>query len=144
LKTPAFDAHAPSMQVSPVAQTLPQLPQLLGSLVVLRQPLAQQVVPPVHAGPPLQLVGVLHVPATHVSPVAQGLPQLPQFFGSVDVSVQPVAQHVSVPVQTGPPLQLGGVTQAPPLQVAPVGHTWSHPPQFLGSVSMSLQPEGQH
>ncbi len=132
------------MQVSPVAQTFPQLPQLFGSLVVLRHPLGQQVVPPVHAGPPLQLVGVLHVPPTHVSPAAHGLPQLPQFFGSVDVSVQPFAQQVSVPVQTGPPLQLGGVTQLPSVQVAPVGQTWLQPPQLFGSVSMLLHPDGQH
>lgn len=132
------------MQLSPAAQTFPQLPQLFGSLVVLRQPLGQQLVPPVHGGPPLQLVGVLHVPATHVSPAAQGLPQLPQFFTSVDVSVQPVAQQVSLPVQTGPPLQLGGVTHMPAAHVAPVGQTWLQPPQLFGSVSMSLHPDAQH
>jgi hypothetical protein len=117
---------------------------LFGSLVVLRHPLGQHVSPPVHAGPPLQFVGMVQRLATHVSPVAQGMPQPPQFFGSVVVLVQPVGQHVSVPVQTGPPLHDGGVWQVAPTQVSPVGQGVPQAPQFFGSVSMSVHPEAQH
>jgi hypothetical protein len=132
------------MHVSPLAHTTPHPPQLFTSLVVLRHPLGQQVVPPVQAGPPLQLVGTLHAPDTHVSPAAQGMPHPPQFFTSLDVSLHPFAQQVSLPVQTGPPLQFGGAVQLAPTHASPGGQTWPHPPQLLGSLSMSLHPDMQH
>jgi hypothetical protein len=133
-----------STHMSPPPQTTPQPPQLFGSLVSLRQPEGQQMSPVGHGGPPLQVDALLHMPPTHVSPAAQGRPHAPQFFGSVLVLVHPVAQHCSPFVQTGPPLQLGGTWHMPPRHCAPVAHAMPHMPQLFGSVSMLVQPLGQH
>ena len=54
-----------------------------------------------------------------VSPAGHGLPQRPQFFTSVDVSLQPVGQQRSLPAQTGPPLHDGGTWHTPPRHVSP-------------------------
>ena len=107
------------MHMSPPPQTTPQPPQFFGSLVTSRQPLGQHVSPTGQAGPPLQLVGWVHTPPTQVSPTGQARPHWLQFFGSVCVFVQPAAQHCSPLVQSGPPLQVGGVWQVPPTHVDP-------------------------
>ncbi len=60
----------------PEAHALPQLPQLLGSKLVLVH------VPPHEVWPMPQAP---HVPPRQVSPAAQALPQLPQFAGSMPV-----------------------------------------------------------
>jgi hypothetical protein len=93
----------------------------------------------------LQVVGCVQTPWTHVSPVAHPLPQKPQFFGSLVVSEQPVAQHCWVPVQAGPPLQFGGgAWQVPPEQVSPGAQTLPQLPQLFGSMFTSVQPDEQH
>jgi hypothetical protein len=145
LKAPSFDTHDPSMQLSTAVQALPHPPQLFGSVFSLTQPtVGQQLSPGAHAGPPLQVVCTTQAPATHASPTAHGLPQRPQFFGSVSTSEQPVAQHWSVPVHTGPPLHEAGAVQFPVWQVSPGGQRRLHRPQFLGSVSTFAHPDVQH
>lgn len=144
LNGPSFETHVLATQVSPAAQTTPQPPQLFGSLVVLRQPAGQHVSAAGQAGPPLHVVGTLQTLATQVSPAGQALPHAPQFFVSVVVSEQPEVQQSSVPVQTGPPLQVAGAWHVPPLHVSPVAQTLPHAPQLFGSVLTSLQPLVQH
>ena len=64
--------HFPAVQVSPLAQRLPQLPQLFGSLVTGMQA-------PLQAASPL---GQSQLPWVQVAPVAQTVPQPPQLSGS--------------------------------------------------------------
>jgi hypothetical protein len=70
-------------------QTIPQPPQLFGSVFMLTsQPLA--VLPSQLAKPPLQ-EAIWHLPLAHTAVAlgrAQTLPQLPQLFGSVLVLMQ--------------------------------------------------------
>jgi hypothetical protein len=47
-------------------------------------------------------------------------------------------------VQTGPPLHEVAGVQIAPTHESLVGQTTPHPPQFFGSVSMLVQPVGQH
>jgi len=108
--------QTPFSQVWLPGQTIPQLPQLLGSLPRLaRQPAGPppSTVPPSTGVPPQSVQPALHeptaqTPATHAA-VALGTthwpPQAPQFMGSVPVLVsQPLA---SLPSQLlNPVLQL--------------------------------------
>jgi hypothetical protein len=144
LNAPSLEVHTPSTHGSPPPQMTPHPPQLFASFVVLMQPLGQQVSTVAHAGPPLQVVGALQTPPTHALPVGQGLLQAPQLMGSVVVSVQPWPQHVSVPVQTGPPWHEGGIWQTPPRHMAPAPQALPQLPQLLVSVSMFVQPAAQH
>ena len=52
-----------------------------------------------HAGPPLHWA--THMLAAQMSPGGHAMPQPPQLSMSVVVSVQPVGQQKSDPVQTG-------------------------------------------
>ena len=122
---------------------VPHIPQLAASVVVSVQPLAQQVVPGPHDGPPLHGIAGWHMPPAHVSPAMQAFPQVAQLFGSVAVSVHPVVQQVCVPVHAAPPLQPIGWHMLA-TQVFPAGQATPHPPQFLGSLVVSKQPFGQH
>jgi hypothetical protein len=81
---PQLAAQSPAVQLWPAGQTLPQLPQLLGSSDSLAQYVAF-------------VTGQALVPAAQLSwqeppvqswPAAQELPQAPQFAGSVAVLVQ--------------------------------------------------------
>jgi hypothetical protein len=131
--------------VSPViGHGMLQPPQFSGSLVVSTHPAEQQVVAPVQAGPPLQLPGDVQVLATHVSPGGQATLQPLQLLGSLVVSVQPDGQHVSDPVHGAPPLHDSGGWHCEPEQVSPGGHGMLQPPQFSGSLVVSLQPDAQH
>jgi hypothetical protein len=114
LKTPSLLVQVLSMHVLGAVHTTPQPPQLLLSLVSSKQPFGQHVSPVGQAGPPLHVVGGVHLPPLQVSPVAHAKAQALQLFGSVCRLVQPAAQHCSPFVQTGPPLQLGGVWHTPP------------------------------
>jgi hypothetical protein len=131
-------------QVSSGGHGLPQPPQLLGSLVVSVHPEAQHVCVPVQTGPPLHAVVDSHIPPTHLSPEGQGCPQPPQFFGSVLVSEQPVAQQVSPPVHAGSPLQVVIDEHMLSMQDSPIGHAWPQLPQLSGSVEVSAHPILQH
>jgi hypothetical protein len=78
--------------VSPDAQTVPQFPQLLGSLVVSVQPFVQHDCPGAQVAPPLHPV-MVQLLSKHIAPGGQAKPQLPQLSMSLVVSVQPVMQH---------------------------------------------------
>jgi hypothetical protein len=63
----------------------------------------------------------------------QALPQLPQFFGSIDTSTQAIGFAGS---------QCEKPEQHPPLHVWPAGHTTPHVPQFIWSLPRSThEPE---
>jgi hypothetical protein len=76
----ASQVHLPASQIRPGPQTVPQLPQLAGSLVRSKQPVGQSVVP----------VGQTQAPAVHVDPVGHTVPHAPQFAGSCVKSKQPL------------------------------------------------------
>jgi hypothetical protein len=99
----------------------------------------------VHAPPQ-----VMHVqaPFTHVCPVAQALPQPPQFWSSAIASRQlPPQQAGSVPeqaVEQEPQLWMSSGTSAPLQQSCPVPHFTPHEPQWLQSREKSAHvPEQQ-
>ena len=77
-----------SMHTSPVAQTLPQAPQWVGSLVGSVQIPAQLVRPSWHES--------TQDPLEQTLPAAQALPQAPQFATSVCVFAQRPVQGVRV------------------------------------------------
>lgn len=106
-------------------------------------PVVQHCSTPLHTGPPLHDVGGWQLPAAHVKAGGQALPHPAQFCGSVWVSVHPVWQHVSMPVQAGPPLQEVVGWQFPSRQLLPEGHWKPHWLQLFGSVVVSVQPEAQ-
>ncbi len=155
--------QVPCTQTSSVAQTVPQAPQLSGSLEVDAQAPLQAVSP---AGQAL----VEQVPPTHRCPpaVSQGLPQAPQFAESAFRSTQAplqtvrpgrqaqaperhawVAAHATpqAPQSTGLVCRFGQIPahsvpaqlQAPPVHRSPAGHGVPQPPQLLSSVAVSTQ-----
>src|SRR5580692_7138374 len=63
------------VHVCPVAHTLPQAPQLFGSLCVSAQEVPHNVVPPPH--------DVAHVPCEQTVPLPQTFPHAPQLLLSV-------------------------------------------------------------
>jgi hypothetical protein len=74
--SPHWSLQLPPMHASPAVHTVPQLPQLLGSLATLLQPLTQHDSAAVHAGPPAH--DVVQLPLTHDPPFVQTLPHPPQ------------------------------------------------------------------
>jgi len=188
---PISQVLARHVPFSPVpSQALPQTPQSVELLVVSWHPsvLPQSVWPVGHAQTPLwqvvpgsalvvqsllllQVIGVVHVLFTQVSPLAQAklAPQPPQLLTSVVVSVHPihvVAVHPAWAPQSVWPVVLHA--QVPLWQVVPVSvqpllvvqvtaavhvlatQVWPvaqaklepHPPQLLGSVVVSVHPVG--
>jgi hypothetical protein len=134
--------HAPEQLVSPAAQetvqalftqdcpppqTMPQPPQLLGSVWVFAQ--KKRLLLPHNVCPAEQTAP--QVPATQVCPTGQTLRQEPQWLGSV-----PVFTHT--PLHTVPPAQKE-VTQTPLVQVVPALHTVPHAPQLFWSVCSFTQ-----
>jgi hypothetical protein len=144
LLQPRGATHRLLTQVSSGAHGMPQPPQFCGSAVVSVHPSEQHVRLPLQAGPPLQATVDLHLPATQLSPEAHGMPQPPQFIGSVDVSVQPSEQHVWLPLQVGSPWQEGPDWHLLSTQVSPGAQTWPQLPQLFASVDVSSQPVEQH
>jgi hypothetical protein len=134
----------PATQVSPFGHTSLHVPQLRTSVAVFVHPWLQHVAAPVHTGPPLQEGGIWQTPPRHVAPAPHALPQPPQLFESVSMSVQPTVQHWSTPVQRGPPLHDAFGVQTPAMQLLFAGQALPHPLQLFGSVSMSVQPALQH
>jgi hypothetical protein len=123
--------HVPPEQLAPLAQTLPQLPQLSGSMSVFVQPEGQEV------SPAMQVLGGTQVAPTQLSPLGQTDPQPPQLSGSVCVSVQLPPQLVS-PEAQGP--ASGAVLgHAPLVQLAPLGQALPQAPQLAESVARSVQ-----
>jgi hypothetical protein len=68
----------------------------------------------------VQVTEVVQAPATHVFPVGQTVPHLPQFLGSVLVLVQ--VPELEVWLATG--LAAGANGQSPTKQSDPVLQTW--------------------
>lgn len=111
----------PELQATlPIVHLVPQLPQWLGSVARIAQPVGHVTAPAEHE----------HVPLVHIPPVPQETPHMPQLFGSVAVSKQPVGHKICVVFVQA---------QAPAVQVAPVPHRLPHLPQFVGSVCLSTQ-----
>jgi hypothetical protein len=114
---PVLQPQTPLEQVASAGQTLPQVPQLFGSVFVSTQV-------PAHTVP-----GQVHAPLEQTSPALQVLPQVPQFPVSLDRSRQtPEQQAGMVPAQVMPqaPQLLVSVlvsTQTPLQSVSPLGHT---------------------
>jgi hypothetical protein len=72
----------------------------------------------------------VHTPALQVSPCAQAVLQLPQWFGSVEVSAQ-VVQQMAFPA---------GQLHWPLTHEWPVGHAVPQLPQWFGSVDRLTHP----
>jgi hypothetical protein len=126
----------PATQRWPLAQTLPQAPQLLGSFetFVLHVPPPQLAKPAAHT--------TMHAPFWHIlKPFVtrvggQRFPQEPQLSGSDCVSVQ-------TPLHTEK-LSGQGAVHAPFAQNSNGGHTFPQLPQFRGSSWISVHVPLQH
>jgi len=119
------ELHTLFEQVVPVAQTLPHVPQLPGSLVSVLHTPPQRDSGAGH-GPPPRFAG-MQVPPEHVSSGGQMLPQKPQLFGSI-CGLLHWPPHSS---PGGGQLVIGA--HVPPWQM-PDGHVIPHMPQLFGSV----------
>lgn len=113
-------------------QTLPQEPQLLGSVCSLVQEVPHRFGVVV----PQPVVFATHVPAEHTWLEVHFVPQAPQFAESVWKFVQnetvPLVQVLGVvPTQVAP--------QMPPVQTWPLAQVWPQLPQFLTSLRGSTQ-----
>jgi hypothetical protein len=97
----------------PEPQGLPGVPQLVGSVIRLMQPLGEQGGGPVHAVNPGRQA---QLPEKHACSSAHTLPGLPQLSGSEVRSRQLAATHT-----------------------APGPHAMPQPPQLFGSVFVSTQ-----
>jgi hypothetical protein len=125
--------QVPPEHVSSGGQTLPQNPQLPGSICSLlhRPPHSSQ-----GAG---QLVIGAHTPPVHV-PEGHDCPQAPQLFGSVCNDVHAPLQEVCPPAQLLVPPSAPLAAEAPPPQMpakhgAEAGHAVPHAPQLFESTS---------
>ncbi len=112
-------------------QAWPHEPQLAGSVFTSTQAPLQRVRPVAQV--------CWQVPALHVCPAGQTLPQIPQFDGSLEVSVQTVFApdgHTCLGgLQTHCPAQ----PAAHGAQAYPVPQASPHPLQLYGLVAMSTQ-----
>jgi hypothetical protein len=103
-------AHFPPAQVSPGAQTLPQAPQLLVSVVTSTQPAPLQQALPATQAEPLRQV---HAPFVHASPeTPQLVPQPPQFFASAVTAMQAPPQQASPSAQIVLPQRASAMASA--------------------------------
>lgn len=84
--------QCPATQSCPLAQTVPQPPQLLGSFCVSLQPAPHGTAGSVHVVPP-----PVHVPLLHDCPTAHARPHAPQLERSIERLVQ-TGPHAVVPV----------------------------------------------
>ncbi len=122
--TAQFEPQTPLRQ-TPLVQTLPQRPQLLGSLSGFVQAVPQSCCP--------WLQGFTHWPEVQVWFGPHWLPQLPQLAGSVAKFAQePFGQVIWLPGHVA--------TQLPPEQSGvAVGQAWPQPPQSAGLLSVFTQ-----
>jgi hypothetical protein len=115
--------------------TVPQAPQLFGSLVGSTQAPPHRISPGGHVVALL----VLHAPLEQLWPVPQARPQALQLAGSLLRSVHIPVQHAWLPGQFPPAPQV----QLPKTQLSPPGQTFPQAPQLLGdsikSTHMPLQ-----
>ena len=113
------------------------MPQFLGSDSRFSHPAGQHSAPPLHAGPPLQLVVVEEqTPCEQTWLGPQTMPQPPQLFGSVAKVVQVLPQQVCPTPHPCPPLHVG--TQLPPLHTESGRQVLPHEPQLFRSFSTSM------
>ena len=130
----------PPTQLPPAGQTLPQKPQLLGSVPVLvSQP--SPISPSQSAKPALHAV-IWQEEATHeelpLTTAPQAMPQPPQLLLSDWVLAHRAPQQTCPP---GHPAGPHAPTQTPPEHASPAGHFLPQPPQLLGSeVVLVSQP----
>ena len=118
-------AHLPAEQLCPGRQVVAHVPQWAGLV-------ARSTQTPLHSVNPAAQ-DCWQVPDAQVWPAAQGVPQLPQFLGSVEVLVQTAA----VPV---PQICFGELhTQADAVHTSPAMQTNPHAPQFEALVPVSTQ-----
>jgi hypothetical protein len=126
--------HMPLQHTSaPVWHTLPQVPQLSGSVWVSVHELTQQVRPVGQAG--------LHseqFPDAHVWPAPQSNPQSPQLLGSVWRLVHVPSQHVVPLVQDSLHCE-----QDPSTQYSSGPHTLPQVPQLGVTVLLTQVPSQQ-
>jgi hypothetical protein len=133
--------QTPLAQLPPPGQTLPQVPQLFGSVLVsTSQP--SETTPSQSAKPGTQEVIwqlAARQPAVPSGTVdGQKLPQLPQLLGSAVVLAQRAPQQVC---PLGQPAGPQGPTHSPPEQASPAGQTFPQAPQFWGSLPvLTSQP----
>jgi hypothetical protein len=111
------EPHDPPMHVPP-GQTLPHVPQLLGSTAVLTQ------LPP-HATSPLPQ---LHTPLVQFIANPHAFPHDPQLATSVDVLTHVPPHDVSADPQE----------HAPPVHVEPVPQACPHDPQLAVSLNVLM------
>jgi hypothetical protein len=125
-------AQTPSLQTgSAPVHALPHAPQFRVSLAVVTQ-LPSPPKRPAHWVSP---VGQAQVPFMHATPPGHIVPHVPQLRLSVERSTQAIPHSVS-PVSQLP-------LQVPPTQVVPRMHRLPQPPQFAGSVSVSVHDAPQ-
>ena len=120
--------HVPPTQLWPVAQDVPQVPQLLKSVVMLTQVPLQRELGLVQTG--------IQIPLEQVSLDWQALPQAPQLLLE-ERSLHPESgQQDNVPVQTAPPPlrpEVALQVHLPALQVSWEPQDAVHEPQCFGS-----------
>jgi hypothetical protein len=131
--------HIPFWHATPDGQTMPQFPQLLGSLIMSVQ------IGPCGLGHIFGLSGGQvvepppHIPFWHATPIGQTTPQPPQFAGSLERFVQyciPVAFMQPLGAVAGQP---GPPPHIPFWQATPDGQVMPQPPQFAASDFGSVQ-----
>jgi hypothetical protein len=116
-------AQAPLLQTGVMPEhTVPQAPQLFGSVVTSTQVSPHALVPAGHE----------HVFAAHSLPPVHFVPHPPQLAGSLVVSTHAPVQLVSAPQP------VAVVTHWPELHTSPAPHAVPHAPQLLGSLRVSV------
>jgi hypothetical protein len=118
---PAAHWHVPEKQNWLAGQTLPHVPQLMELPEVSTQDDPQSLSEPAQP--------LAHLLCEHTMPVAQAVPQAPQFFASEVVSAHPV-EHIVWPARQ---------PQTPALQDCPMGQMPPHLPQLAGSLDVRTQ-----
>lgn len=113
--------QVPSEQANPETQTLPQLPQLAGSVCVLTQTLLQLVWPAAHE--------TTQLPPRHEVPPGQTWPQVPQLSLSLTALTQ-LVPHKICPE---------GQPHCPFVQIWPALQAFPQAPQLAGSLRTSTQ-----
>ena len=121
LDRPVGQAQAPATHVKPGEHDRPQPPQSAGLVERSTQPPPQRLAGGVH--PP-----ALHEPFSHASVAKQWLPQEPQFAALARRSTHSPS-HSERPA---------GHVHRPALQICPLWHAVSHPPQCAESEVTSM------
>src|SRR5581483_6662288 len=119
LTRPASHTHAPATQVAPMAHWLPHWPQLNGFVCRSTHAFEQLVRPASHE--------TVHIESEHTCFAPHVVVQLPQWAGSLVVSVQTLLQRCSP----------GAQPHVPPTQKVPPRHTMPQPPQLSPSLLVS-------